>query len=233
MEKQKPAIVVSLHGDEHLSLEIGKRLKESFPVFVGNPEAIKQGKRFIESDMNRVFPGKEEGNYEEKRAFNILRQIKEFDYVVDIHTSSSDISLFGIITKPTKYNVDFARKLGLNTVLFMTKELAKGGSLIDYHPGSISLEFGPHDNKERAEEVIKLIENFPCNKSDLRVYQAFDMVKGEAVKFYMKNLQKVKKGDLIAEGEEKYYAEYDFIPFFVGERAYKGILCLAAKEFIF
>lgn len=40
----------------------------------------------------------------------------------------------------------------------------------------------------------------------------------------------VKKGDLIAEGREKYYASFDFIPILVRENSYNNIICLAAKS---
>ena len=46
----------------------------------------------------------------------------------------------------------------------------------------------------------------------------------------MENFKPVKKGDLIAKGEKEYYAEFDFIPIFVGEKAYKGILCMATRK---
>ena len=56
------------------------------------------------------------------------------------------------------------------------------------------------------------------------------MIKGEEnVEMFIKNFEFVKKGDLIARGEKEYYAEFDFYPIFVGEKAYKGILCLATK----
>ena len=116
----------------------------------------------------------------------------------------------------------------------MSDQLAKGRALIDHLSCGISLEIGPHDRKENIEEISKVIENLLEGKNrneDLDTFEIFDILKGEkGAKLLMENFKEVKKGDLIAEGKEKYFAESDFVPIFVGENSYKGILCLAAKK---
>ena len=57
----KIAVVCCLHGTEPYGLEVVKRLPASLSFFIGNEKALKENRRFIDSDLNRSFPGKENG----------------------------------------------------------------------------------------------------------------------------------------------------------------------------
>lgn len=232
--KDNIALIVCLHGDEKIGFKIKEKLSNKFTVIFGNPEAVNKNTRYIDIDLNRAFPGKEKGNYEEERAFRLLQELSAFKYIVDIHSSSSEMDVFGIITTPTEEKIELAKKLGLKRVLLMTKKLANGGSLIDNVNCGISLEFGPHEDEKKAQELINLMGKFPNDPSNqIQIFEAFELIKGENdAKYFIKNFEEVKKGQLIAEGKKKYFAQFDFIPFFVGEKAYKGTLCIAAKKLI-
>ena len=222
------AIIICLHGDELFGLEVMDKLDENIPVFIGNPKAIQKKVRYIDIDLNRAFPGKKDGNYEERRAFYLMNKLKKFKHVIDIHSSSSNLELFGILTEPNKEKLQLAKKLGLKKIVLMSEKLANGNSLIDNHDCAISLEIGPHEKKENVDEVIKIINNPSNHKDDYKskMFKVFDIIKGNETKLFIKNFQEVKKGELITKDMK---AEFDFIPVFVGEKAYKNIICLAAK----
>lgn len=233
------AIVICLHGDETFGLGVIHKILKKIPIFIGNPEAVRKKVRYIDTDLNRAFPGNKNGNYEERRAFYLLNKLKKFKYVIDIHSSSSDTELFGIITKTNKYNIELAKKLGISKLVIMSKKIGKGMSLIDHHKCAISLEIGPHEKKENVYEVVKAINNFHNSvnskeikkNNKMKIFRIFNIISGENnAQFFIKNFKKVKKGDLIAKGKQKYYAKFDFVPVFVGEKAYKNVLCLATKE---
>jgi succinylglutamate desuccinylase len=233
----KIGIVVCLHGDESMGLEIKKKLGVNMPTFIANPVAVKKNVRFIEADMNRSFPGKIDGKHEEKEAYYLLDKLKKFKYIVDIHSSSCKIELFAIITKPTKEKLRLASKLGIKKGVIMNDRFANGSSLIDNLNCAISLEVGPHERKENISEVIQAIKNLDesldddFSASDLEIFEIFDIIYGDNIsKYDIENFRKVKKGEVIAEGEKKYYAPFDFIPVFVGEKAYNGIICMATKK---
>lgn len=99
---EKILVIGGLHGNEPLGLEVVERLqKKPIPgitAIIGNPEALKQNRRFAESDLNRVFPGKENGNVEERRAVEIMKVADGFDLVLDFHnttTSGNDCGFVG------------------------------------------------------------------------------------------------------------------------------------------
>jgi len=232
-EKMKLAVVCCLHGTEPYGLEVVKRLPASIPYFIGNKKALKENKRFIETDLNRSFPGSPNGNHEEKLAYSLNQKLKDFDYILDIHSSSNECPLFGIITNLNREKVEFARRLGLRRLVKMAPQIAGGKALIDYVKCGISLEIGPHQRKENAEEVIRAIMNLINNvnySQNLAIYEIFSLIKKEREKILIKNFEEVKKGQVIAEDSAgQQIAEEGYISVLVNERAYSGILCLAAR----
>lgn len=228
------ALIVGLHGDEPFSLEVKEKLSEIMPTFIGNPPALDKGVRYIESDLNRVFPGKEDGNYEEKRAFELMKDLKKFDCVIDLHSSVCNFDLFAILTKLDEKKIEIIKKMGIKKVVLMSSQVDSGASLINNIDCGISLEIGPHNGERNVENVLKAMKKLINDNSENiepEIFEVFDILKGEKdVEFFMDNFKPVKKGDLIAKGQKDYYAEFDFIPVFVGEGAYNGVLCFMVKK---
>lgn len=231
------AIVCCLHGTEPYGLEVVKRLPSFLPSFMGNEKALKENKRFIDGDLNRSFPGKENGNYEEKIAYNLINKLNSFDYILDLHSSSNDLPIFGIITKPNYQKIDFAKQLGLSKLVIMQDSFASGKSLIDFVKCGLSIEVGPHHRVRNVSEVLELISNFLNKKTkneNIEVFEVFDIIKKEADSIIIKNFQFTRKGEVIAKSENKeQVAMFDFFPVLIGEEAYKGVLCLAARKIEF
>ena len=231
----KLAIVCCLHGNERYGMEVIKRLPTSLPFFIGNPRALEENKRFIDVDLNRCFPGKENGNYEERRAFKLVNKLKDFDYVIDLHSSTNNCPLFGIITKPNEGKTKFAKKLRLKRLVIMPEYFASGKALIDFVKCGISLEIGPHTRRENIDEVSNLISKFVDGKildSEIEIFEVIDIIKKEiSGNILIKNFEEVKKEEPIIRGEfANQIAKFDFVPVLVGEEAYRDILCLAMQR---
>ena len=229
----KIALVCCLHGNEKYGLEVAKRFP-NIPFFIGNKKAREENRRFIDSDMNRSFPGKGKGNYEEREAKKLLERVKDFDYVIDLHSTSEPCPLFCIVTKPSKEKIDFARKLGVNKIVIMNENFAKGNSLIDFTKCGVSLEIGPEGNSEVIGEVCSKIRNLleGGQKTNPEIFIVEGIIEQKYEKILIENFKEVKKGEVICENEEIQIAEFDFFPILVGEKAYKkeDILCLVGKQ---
>lgn len=230
--KKTIAIVVCIHGTERYGLSFKIRRGLNVPVFIGNPKALKKNVRFIDKDLNRVFPGNENGCYEERRAKKLLEKLKSFDVIIDLHSSSNTISIFGIITKPNTEKINLARAMGLKKLVIMPERFSGGKALIDNVDCGISLEVGPHKRKKNFNEVFDLIINLSKNSFNKRmeIYEVFDVIEGDKnFGLLIENFRKVKKGQRILQREE-FFSEFDFIPILVGEEAYCNILCLASRK---
>lgn len=93
--KGSPKLIVTsgIHGNEYSSDVLVNELLKIKPtkgsiLFINkiNRKAYTTNKRYFESDLNRSFPGKVDGTYEERLATKILDKVKDADFVLDIHS---------------------------------------------------------------------------------------------------------------------------------------------------
>lgn len=230
----KIAVICCLHGTEPYGLEVIKRLPVSVSSFIGNKKALEKNKRFIDIDLNRCFPGDEFGNHEERLAHELCKKLRDFNSVIDLHSSSNDCPIFGIITNQTKDKIELAKRLGLKKLVIMKESIASGKALIDFVKCGISIEVGPHNRKQNSEKVSDLINNLIENKNysnSLEIYEVFKIIKKEKGYVLIRNFENISKGKVIAEDSTgKQLSDEEFTAILVNEEAYKDILCLAAKK---
>jgi len=227
-------IVCCLHGNERYGFEVS-RSQSFFPFVFANKKAYIENKRFINTDLNRSFPGKPNGNHEERLANYLMKKLKSFYYVLDLHSSSNTCPIFGIITKPNKEKIEFAKQLGLKRLVIMPESFASGKALIDFVPCGISIEVGPHDRRENLREANELIKNIieskTNNNNDLEIFEVFGTIKKSKENILINNFDSIKKGDILAKDNSgNQIAESDFTAVLVNEEAYKDVLCLACKK---
>lgn len=101
--KKRVCIVSGTHGDElegqYVCFKLANLLKENLDLLDGtveiypalNPlgiDTIQRGIPGFDLDMNRIFPGDEEGVMAERVAFEVLEDLKGADMVIDIHSSN-------------------------------------------------------------------------------------------------------------------------------------------------
>lgn len=239
--KNTIAIVGAVHGNERVGVNVikrlGKRVDGKYVTsLIANKEAYKNNVRFINQDLNRSFPGRAGGNYEEKLAFDINRKIKAFDYLVDLHSFSFNGSPFAILTKRSKAHFQLAEKLGIRKVVLMSPELAGGKSLIDHCSCGVSIETGKHNLKLTDKRAEKYVRNVLGGRSPKTKVTYFEVMKvfqkkgNEKLVDRIKNFQYVRKGMVIALGAgSKRKTAFGFYPVLAREKAYPETLCLAAK----
>lgn len=84
-------VIGGLHGNEPLGIEVCKKLEKLklpyIDVLYGNKMAIRANRRFIEEDLNRVFPGSKK-SYEGRRAKQIMKICERYDFVIDFHNTN-------------------------------------------------------------------------------------------------------------------------------------------------
>ena len=85
-----------VHGNEFGSLPAAVRLVEALnageikfggkvSIFIGNPEAARENRRYLEADLNRVFLHTGESRHEDRRAQQIMPILDAADVFVDFH----------------------------------------------------------------------------------------------------------------------------------------------------
>jgi len=235
-KKKKIAIIGAVHGNEKVGVTVIEKLGGQVFGIIANEGAYRNNVRFIDQDLNRSFPGKAEGNHEEKLAFHLSQVIKNFDYLIDLHSFSFEGDPFAILTKRSKAHFQLVRKLGIRKVVLMSPELASGRSLIDHCPCGVSIEVGKHNlklTKQRAEKYVTNALIGQEKKTKITYFQVIKVIlkrKDEKLIDKVKNFQYVRKGTVIARGTKcELKAPFGFYPILAREKAYPEILCLAAK----
>ncbi len=178
---QNLTLVAGLHGNEALPLEALRALNLS--VIPGHPQALLEGRRFIEEDLNRCF-GRDGSTLEHHRAKYLSEEILPKRPVLDFHTFSCDSEPFAIVVD--EQYLPLAKSLGLPHVVIMKFDIKQGGSLIGMR-GGVSVEMGQHYDYAsylRTQEVVRRLEQ-PCISPDVRVYEVIDILRepGDYVNF--------------------------------------------------
>lgn len=111
------AVVGGVHGDETGGVQAVRRLREADldlqrgVVFVlANPDAVDANERYLDSDLNRVFPGDPEGDREERLAAELCELIEDLTTLA-LHGTHSRPTPFALIHRSEPREFDLAAEL--------------------------------------------------------------------------------------------------------------------------
>lgn len=254
-----PRILINIcsHGNEVLGLEVVNKLKNiqvisgSITFHTANELAIKQKRRFIDSDLNRSFPGSVSGNYEQQIASEMMKYIPYFDYVIDIHSTVSDTKDCLIIED----NSSEIQKLisvcqNAKTVLLMTA--TKGTSIFramrlpkkiipaivfEYGDNNISTTEKTFSDILNILYLLRIIESMnPVVKThklqQFECYSTYPKSETDITNPKIKNYEMVHKGDIIGYSKNgtSILSDSDFYPILFGEINYTTIFGFKANK---
>lgn len=177
MTKKDILIIVGTHGDELIGSEIIKLLQKSgdshnFDVLVANQAALDKKVRFLEVDLNRVYPGKEDGQLEERLAFMNLDVARQYKFVIDIHETKSPKN-FIIIPKPHLGQLKkFINYISIRDIVFWPSTSGRPtGPMAQFLDHCLELEFSTNNGRDRASNIKSatkiisgLIKNYKNDK---------------------------------------------------------------------
>ena len=239
------------HGDEKIGLKVAGEIKklnideEVFSVQIANEKATKLSKRFIDQDLNRSFPGKNKGNYEQRLASKLLPNIKSADIVLDIHSTTSNLKDALIVTKLDKQTLKYIKIIQPKYALLMN--ITKKSALISGAKIGLAFEYGRDKDIKIIKKIVKDIKkvlasvgliNFKYSRSKkttkfFSIDSEFKKEKRDKLFRGIKNYQLVKKGKIVAKRDNEFvFAKKDFYPILFGENNYKDIFGFQGKSII-
>jgi predicted deacylase len=258
-ELRRPRVLVNIcsHGDEIIGLDVQEKcidltIKKGSLIFnIGNPEALRLGKRFVESDLNRSFPGSENGTYEEQIAFYMMKYISLFDYVVDIHSTVSGIDNCIIIEDNSpETNRLISACHNCDTILLMTA--TKGSSIFtacrqeDNIIPAVTFEYGNNSietTNRTYDDLLSVLAEIgvvdqPNNLSVIKTpskfecYATFSKSIDDILEKNIENFKLVKNGDVVGHTIQglPITAPTDFYPVLFGKNSYTTIFGFMAKK---
>ncbi|MCX6734214.1 MAG: succinylglutamate desuccinylase/aspartoacylase family protein [Candidatus Peregrinibacteria bacterium] len=198
-QSDKPVCIMgSIHGNERVGAAVLKELREILSttdlrsdvyLVLGNPEAYRADKRYIDTDMNRLFgadrdvvsPG---DNVEEKRVAEIAPVLSESHYLLDIHSTISPSVPF-VYCEPDAEHMSLATLMGVEYIVSPPRDnspsketlaraaeppspdfrpvdlISSADNFVDRHGGlGITFESGWHKNELAVEDVLMRIKLF-------------------------------------------------------------------------
>jgi len=230
-EKNILTIVSCVHGDEVFGLDVFNYFKnkiEDYPglkIILANEKALAKNKRFIESDLNRSFPGKVKGTYEERLAHELVAEMKGAKYILDIHTTTSDIVFTPIVSNLSSSVKRILNLCSSKEVALMSKEFT-GHSLIGQFRGAASLEFNfEYASRPKAlKEVVLIASKLLQNQRGIAKARRIFCINGIIDK-------KIKLPSVAKDF--KLIKSLGFYPFLLNEKSYKnnqGFLANSVKR---
>lgn len=232
----------SIHGDE----PAGKKAIEEFlaeerefrkPVqfVIGNEKALNEGERFLESDLNRSFPGNPDSEYYEERLAAEIMEVVKDTKLLDIHTTHSYPLPFATCSSLSDEIIDMIESTGVKNAAYFPEE---DGNITDHTKG-IVVEAGFQRTHQAVENAKGVIKNFlilqgaiegKARRSSPQLFEVTDRIEGDW-KFVAENFKKVDKGRIYAvKGDSELEATETFYPVLMSTSGYNGTLGYQAQR---
>ena len=227
------AVLACVHGDEKSGWKAIQKLKNSdyeikkpLKLVLANEKAFERDQRFVDVDMNRVFPGDPESDrYEERVAAELLEEVG------DLKIKDAP---FAIVEYPSETQLEMLRSLGLEEVADMTHVGAKNPEL-----EFVAVEVS-EKSEDPGEDAFEILRNFLAaegvieaeySKSQPEIFEVYETEEGAGFEFTAENFSKVVEGEVFAEKEdEKKVAEEDFYPVLMSTTGYEDMIGFKAEK---
>ncbi|XVH31810.1 succinylglutamate desuccinylase [Haloferacaceae archaeon DSL9] len=247
------AVVAGIHGDEPCGVRAIQRLIADEPdverpikLIVANEAALDAGVRYLEEDLNRVFPGDPDADTHERRlAAAVAREVQGCTTLA-LHSTQSYAEPIGVIKSVDEVARAICPHLPVDVVIETDDHT--DGRLIEY-PHTIEVECGLQGTDRAAENGYELVCAFLAatgalptdddplaapEREEVGVFRIRGPIpKPEAAEYevFAENYELVEAGDAFAAADGiEIRAERDFYPALLSPYGYKSIFGYVSEK---
>ncbi len=230
------AVVGSVHGDEPVGKKAIKKLLQQEIEFqkpvefvIANEKALKIGKRFVDTDLNRSFPGDSQSHKHEERLASRLLDRLEGLKVLDIHSTHSYGRPFATCTSFEGQQMEIIEASGVDKAVKFSEDVRTLANYVD----GVVVEAGYQSSDKAVENALGVIRNFLAyfgaierehQESEVDFFVEHEKVEGDW-DFVAENFKQVQKGEVYARrDDEELVAEERFCPVLMSTNGYNGVL---------
>lgn len=234
------AIVACMHGDELCGRKAVEKFlqsdfepKKGVKFIITNEKAMEQEERFIDTDLNRCFPGDSDSDSHEERLAAKLMQELEGLKSLTLHSMEEFDEMFCLVNKIDESLITAPGVGKAVDVAPLDKDS------IEKYLKAVSVETGEIGSQEASDNAYKVLLNFLAyfgaidrKAPDRRpeVFEMYDVVSGD-YEFLAENFDKVESGEKYAENdEEDLEAEMPFYPVLMSSDGYDEILGFKGRK---
>lgn len=253
------AVVGGIHGDEPCGVNAVKRLLEESPdlqrsvVFViANEKAIDAETRYVEEDLNRVFPGDENGQTHESQLAAELHDVIGDCLTLSMHSTQSYDGPFALVDGITDEVRRPLRELTLDAVVDVGPH--SKGRVFEVIPRTIEVECGYQGSEQATENAIQLVWEFLAATGSLppesdfspdeepaasnieetplfRLDRQIPKDEAESYNVYASNFEQVVEGQpFAAAGQKQIIAMESFYPVLLSAYGYESVFGYTAQQ---
>ncbi|WP_336344523.1 M14 family metallopeptidase [Halalkalicoccus ordinarius] len=237
----EPEVVVigGVHGDERSGIRAVRRLREaeldlqrSVAFVLANPAAIEAGERYLDSDLNRVFPGDPDGDREERIAARLCEFV-EGRTTLSLHATEAEPTPFALIHSSQPREFDLAARLPVPHVV---DHWGVNEQTITTCGFSVEIELASEDSEEaaaaaehQARAFLKRVDALPNEPPDadpdfFHMYEPVPKPSGTCYELYVENFERVPAGATYANVDgEDLIADEPFWPIMMSEHGSEDV----------
>ncbi|MBV0924666.1 succinylglutamate desuccinylase/aspartoacylase family protein [Halomicroarcula limicola] len=241
-------VVAGVHGDEQSGvravervLDAGHEFERAVRFVTANPPAVDAGERYLDVDMNRVFPGDADSEDRERRLAAELLDIIGDAPAIALHATHATSEPISLVSREQPGAVETAAGMATTPVVDTT-DTVEGG--LNRFGQVVTVETGKQGTEEAVETGVSVVEAFlrfhgalPGETPDAAptFYQEDSVIEKpddapedatceDLYDLHVENFERVDEGDVWAtvDGEEL-IAEEAFIPILMSECGYDDI----------
>lgn len=238
-----PELVVigGIHGDEPCGVRAIERVLADDPdvqrpvkFIVANEEALEQGVRYLDADLNRAFSDDTPPDAHERQLAIRLAEEVEGSTVLAIHSTQSHADPFALCS----HIDDTIRRIVpyLSVVALVDLEGFGEGRMFATNADIVEVEAGFQGSEQAAENAYSLVREFltvtgalagDAIGRDLPIYHLGPPIEKPAAERYdvfVENFQPVEAGEVYAAaGDEEVVATEAFIPILMSAYGYRDV----------
>ncbi len=207
------AIVGGVHGDERSGIRAVRRLRDADLEFqrgvafvLANPAAIAANEHYLDSDLNRVFPGDPNGDREERIAAQLCEFLEELT-TLSLHGTKSQPTPFALIHSAHEREFELAARLPVPHVV---DHRGMNEHTITTCGVSVEIELAFEDSDRetaraeyQARAFLKGVEALPGEPPDadpdfFHMDAPVQKPSGETYEVYVENFERVPAGAAFA-----------------------------------
>ena len=243
------AVVGGIHGDEPAGVAAVEHFIETRPdvarpvkLVVANEEAIERGVRYVESDLNRSFPGRADGQSHEVRLAHAIGEATADCVTLALHTTQSYGGLFALVDEIRDLARDICPRLAVDAVVETSHA---EGRIFEVAPDTVEVECGYQGSDEAARNARQVTREFLAatgalpdeetpHRTNPPVFRLGDPVPKMAAQEYevfAENFEEVLAGEQFAAADgEAVIADEDFHPVLLSAYGYEDIFGYTAEH---
>ncbi|QSW99069.1 succinylglutamate desuccinylase/aspartoacylase domain-containing protein [Haloterrigena alkaliphila] len=212
-------VIAGVHGDERSGIRAVERLREAdldlqrgVAFVLANPAAIEAGERYLDSDLNRVFPGDPDGDREERIAARLC-ELVEGRTSLSLHGTNAEPTPFALVHSAQEREFELAAELpvphvvdhwGVNEHTITTCGFTVEIELAAKNSDDVAAA-AEHQARAFLERVNALPDEPPDADPDFfHMGESVPKPEGESYEVHAENFERVPEGAVYAsvDGEE-------------------------------